>query len=32
MSCADDAHGGTPNIKMVMEEYNESALLYVVDY
>lgn len=30
--CADDAHGGTPKIKMVMEDYNASTLSYVVDY
>lgn len=32
MYYVDDAHGGTPKIKMVMEDYNESTLSYVVDY
>lgn len=31
--CADDAHGGTPKIKMVMEDYNQATFSYVVvDY
>ena len=30
--CADDAHGGTPKVNVVLEDYNPRTLSYIIDY